>query len=247
MRVCVAGWKVACRKNPPISPLPPQMCYPPTHILSTTPNCIRPPPNTCNYQPTRTNTLHPLKSFSLQNPPQQNKAPLVFTPHVWMLPTLTADQVPPPDTATGTALVLLLPSPSCPSELPPAKGCTGGDEPRPGRTVALTPSACGEGGRGRGLRHVYVVQCRRDAAPNPQLTPAEQGAAGFQATCVDAVADGRPGAAPRHRHGHCAVRGAPVTQLSSCAPPWMAHGTHIVCVCGWDKGQSALTCGRGRV
>jgi hypothetical protein len=54
------------------------------------------------------------------------------------LPNLAAASEPE-STTTGAALSVVLPSPSCPYSFCPAKGCTGGDEPRPGRTVALTP------------------------------------------------------------------------------------------------------------
>jgi hypothetical protein len=57
------------------------------------------------------------------NAPQQNKAPLLFRPHVWEEPALTVDQGPSTATATGTALFVMLSSPSCPFPLYPAWGC----------------------------------------------------------------------------------------------------------------------------
>jgi hypothetical protein len=127
------------------------------------------------------------------NAPQHNKAPPVFRPHVHCQPALTADQLPPPDTATGTVLSVVLPSPSGPDPFHPAKRYTGGDEPRSGWTMALTLWACGGGG-GDVLRielqthsciSAFEVQCITAPPPPPaQVTPVEQGADGFHATHV---------------------------------------------------------------
>jgi hypothetical protein len=111
--------------------------------------------------------VHPLMSLPiLANPPQQNKAPPAFRPHVKKSPAVTANQVPSPETATGTAVSVVFPSPSCPRLLDPANGCTGGGEPCPGQTVGVNGEAnvcresrgdavCGGGGLGASMLAVH--------------------------------------------------------------------------------------------